>query len=101
MNPSQRSRGGPLQARPIEPGTVSEYPTASLKSVMSDRAPACVKTRASRECAALFSPFYSFACDCQCCSFPTQRNRYKSSTRKFDVGVFTQAGSKTDFAGTS
>jgi hypothetical protein len=51
-----------------------------------------VKTRASRECAELFSPFSSFDCDCQCCSFPIQRNRDKISTRKFDVGVFTQAG---------
>src|SRR5260221_10520627 len=28
-----------------------------------------LKTRASRECAELFSPFSSFDCDCQCCSF--------------------------------
>jgi hypothetical protein len=55
--------------------------------------PACVKTRASGECAELFSPFSSFDCDCQCGSFPIQRNRDKSSTRKFDVGVFTQAAS--------
>src|SRR5258708_20173675 len=58
--------------------------------------PACVKTRASKECAELFSPFSSFDCDCQCCSFPIQRNRDEISTRKFGVGVFTQAGSKTD-----
>jgi hypothetical protein len=44
----------------------------------------------------LFSPFFSFDSDCQCCSFPIQRNRDKISTRKFDVGVFTQAGHKTD-----
>src|ERR1700675_1519142 len=37
---------------------------------MSEMGPACVKTRASRECAELFSPFSSFDCDCQCCSFP-------------------------------
>ena len=55
--------------------------------------PACVKTRASKECAELFSPFSSFDCDSQCCSFPIQRNRDEISTRKFDVGVFTQAGS--------
>jgi hypothetical protein len=65
---------------------------------MSALGPACVKTRASRECAELFSPFSSFDCDCQCGSFPIQRNRDKSSTRKFDVGVFTQAGSSTDLA---
>src|SRR6478736_190277 len=63
---------------------------------MSELVPACVKTRASRECAELFSPFSSFDCDCQCGSFPIQRNRDKSSTRKFDVGVFTQAGSKPE-----
>src|SRR6476659_5082046 len=63
---------------------------------MSELVPACVKTRASRECAELFSPFSSFDCDCQCGSFPIQRNRDKSSARKFDVGVFTQAGSSTD-----
>src|SRR5258708_18548823 len=54
--------------------------------------PGCVKTRSRRECAELFSPFSSFDCDCQCCSFPIQRNQDKISTRKFDVGVFTQAG---------
>jgi hypothetical protein len=64
---------------------------------MSQMGPACVKTRASRECAELFSPFSSFDCDCQCCSFPIQRNRDKISTRKFDVGVFKQAGSISDF----
>src|SRR5258708_5694087 len=60
--------------------------------------PACVKTRASKECAELFSPFSSFDCDCQCCSFPIQRNRDEISTRKFGVGVFTQAGPKPDMA---
>jgi hypothetical protein len=62
--------------------------------------PACVKTRASKECAELFSPFSSFDCDCdcQCCSFPIQRNRDEISTRKFDVGVFTQAGPISDLA---
>jgi hypothetical protein len=40
----------------------------------------------------LFSPFSSFDCDCQYGSFPIQRNRDKISTRKFDVGVFTQPG---------
>jgi hypothetical protein len=65
---------------------------------MSELGPAYVKTCASRECAELFSPFSSFDCDCQCCSFPIQRNRDKLSTRKFDVGVFTQAGSKAELA---
>src|SRR5229473_4839663 len=58
---------------------------------MSASGPGCVKTSASRECAELLSPFSS--CDCQCCSFPIQRNRDKISTRKFAVGVFTQPGS--------
>src|ERR1700709_2689324 len=61
---------------------------------MSAFDPACVKTRASRECAELFSPFSSLDCDCQCCSFPIQRNRDKSSACKFDIGVFTQPGPK-------
>jgi hypothetical protein len=55
--------------------------------------PGCVKTRASRECAELFSPLSPFDRDCQCCSFPIQPNRDKISTCKFDVGVFTQPGS--------
>src|SRR6266481_5583546 len=50
----------------------------------------CVKTRTSRECAELFSPFSSFDGDCQSGSFVIQRNRDKLSTRKFGVGVFTQ-----------
>jgi hypothetical protein len=57
---------------------------------MSAMGPGCVKTCASRERGELFSPFSFFDCDCQCCSFPIQRNRDKRSTRKFDVGVFTQ-----------
>ena len=65
-------------------------------SLHVSQGPGCVKTCASRECAELFSPFSSFDCDCQCCSFPIQRNRDKLSTRKFDVGVFTQPGSKTE-----
>src|ERR1700716_1620435 len=56
----------------------------------------CVKTCASRERAELFSPFSSFDHDGQCCSFLIQRNRDKLSTRKFDVGVFTQPGPTTD-----
>src|SRR6266480_2397303 len=60
--------------------------------------PDCVKTCTSRECVELFSPFSSFDCDCQCCSFPIQCNRDEISTRKFDVGVFTQPGSNPDFS---
>jgi hypothetical protein len=58
--------------------------------------PGCVKTRTSRECVELFSLFFSFDGDCQRCSFLIQRNRDKPSTRKFDIGVFTQPGPLTD-----
>src|SRR3981081_2314912 len=60
--------------------------------------PGCVKTCASRERAELFSPFSSFDHDGQCCSFLIQRNRDKLSTRKFDVGVFTQPGPRADIS---
>ncbi len=43
------------------------------------------------ECAELFSLFSPFDGDCQSGSFVIQR-----STRKFDVGVFTQPGSKAE-----
>src|SRR3979411_2253997 len=56
----------------------------------------CVKTCASRERAALFSPFSCFDHDGQCFSFLIQRNRDKLSTREFDVGVFTQPGPRAD-----
>src|SRR6266852_1652735 len=58
--------------------------------------PGCVKTCTSRECAELFSLFSSFEGDCQSGSFVIQRNRDKLSTRTFDVGVFTQPGSKPE-----
>jgi len=45
----------------------------------------------------LFSLFSYFDGDCQSGSFLIQRNRDKLSTRKFDVGVFTQPGSFPDF----
>jgi hypothetical protein len=44
----------------------------------------------------LFSPFSSFDGYSQRCSFPNQPNRDKISTRKFDVGVFTQPGSNRE-----
>src|SRR5258706_11655882 len=58
--------------------------------------PGRVKTCASRECAELCSLFSSFDGDCQSGSFVIQRNRDKLSTRKFDVGVFTQPEPETD-----
>jgi len=59
----------------------------------------CVKTCTSRECAELFSLFSSFDGDCQSGSFVIQGNRDKLSTRKFDIGVFTQPGSDGDIGG--
>jgi len=44
----------------------------------------------------VFSLFSSFDGDRQSGSFVIQRNRDKPSTRKFDVGVFTQPGSDSD-----
>src|ERR1700733_2229178 len=58
----------------------------------------CVKTCTRGERAELFSLFSSFDDDWQSASFLIQRNRDKLSTRKFDVGVFTQPGSKSDIA---
>src|SRR5712692_11819455 len=88
---------------------LSDMPTASrnvcfrgqsgkhlLAASISPFDPGCVKTCTSRECAELFSLFSSFDGDCQSGSFVIQRNRDKLSTRKFDVGVFTQPGSSTD-----
>src|SRR5216117_2774320 len=69
-------------------------PTSRLNARTSHFDPGCVKTRTSRECAELFSLFSSFDGDCQSGSFLIQRNRDKLSTRKPDVGVFTQPGSK-------
>jgi hypothetical protein len=44
----------------------------------------------------LFSLFSSFDDARQSGSLLIQRNRDKSSTRKFGVGVFTQPGSKSE-----
>src|ERR1017187_9597757 len=66
------------------------------RSRMSASGPGCVKTCMSRECTELFSLFPSFDGDCQSYSFLIPRNRDRLSTRKSDVGVFTQPGSKAD-----
>jgi len=58
--------------------------------------PGCVKTSTRGERAELFSLFSSFDGACQSGSFLIPRYRDKRSTRKFDVGVFTQPGSKAD-----
>jgi hypothetical protein len=72
--------------------------TSLAPSILVAIDPGCVKTCTSRECAELFSLFSSFDCDCQTGSFLIQPNRDKLSTRKFDVGVFTQSGPKADNA---
>src|ERR1017187_7018559 len=58
--------------------------------------PGCLKTCMSRECTELFSLFPPFDGDCQSYSFLIHRNRDRLSTRKSDVGVFTQPRSKAD-----
>src|SRR5467141_2063467 len=63
---------------------------------MSVSGPGCVKTSTRGERAELFSLFSSFDGACQSGSFLIPRYRDKRSTRKFDVGVFTQPGSKAD-----
>src|SRR5258707_4077748 len=68
----------------------------SFVTHMSQMGPGCVKTCTIKECAELFSLFSSFDDDCQSGSFLIQCNRDKLSTRKFDVGVFTQPGSKAE-----
>src|SRR5437899_8156367 len=73
--------------------------TSPMPVSTSENDPGCVKTRASRECAELFSPLSSLRLCCQCCSFPIQRNRDKISMRKFDVGVFTQPRPEADQRG--
>ena len=62
---------------------------------MTASGPDCVKTSTRGERAELSSVFSSFDGACQSGSFLIQCNRDKRSTRKFDVGVFTQPGSKT------
>src|ERR1022692_1686092 len=53
----------------------------------------CVKTSTRGGRAELLSLFSSFDGACQSGSFLIPCNRDKCSTRKFDVGVFTQPGS--------
>jgi hypothetical protein len=88
---TQQSRPKFVAHSPLAP--VTAYPIR-----MSALGPGCVKTCTSRECAELFSLFSSFDGDCQSGSFLIQRNRDKLSTREFDVGVFTQPGSRADLS---
>jgi hypothetical protein len=68
-------------------------PNDMQAGVYSAMVPGCVKTSTRGERAELFSLFSSFDGACQSGSFLIQRHRDKRSTRKFDVGVFTQPGS--------
>ena len=63
---------------------------------MSVVGPGCVKTCTSQERAKLFSllPVPDSVCQCSC--FPNRQNRDGISTRKLNVGVFTQPGSLAD-----
>src|ERR1700704_5864304 len=56
----------------------------------------CVKTRMGEECAELFSQLPSSERSCQYNRLPYRRNRDGSSTRKLDIGVFTQPGPISD-----
>jgi hypothetical protein len=85
-------------ARPHEVGLVDSWraDSQSLSMARARNYPMCENVREQRTRRIVFSPFFSFDCDCQCCSFPIQRNRDKPSTRKFDLGVFTQPGPLSD-----
>jgi hypothetical protein len=56
----------------------------------------CVKTRLGEGCAELFSQSPSSERSCQYNRLPHRRNRDGSSTRKLDIGVFTQPGSNSE-----
>jgi hypothetical protein len=60
----------------------------AVECAVKAQAPLCENAREQRMRRNCFLPFPSFECDCQCCSFPIQRNRDKISARKFDVGLF-------------
>src|SRR4030081_81983 len=63
-------------------------------SVVND--PGCVKTRLGEEYAELFSQLPSSERSCQYNRLPHRRNRDGSSTRKLDIGVFTQPGPEAE-----
>src|SRR5216684_376851 len=60
--------------------------------------PGCVKKRFGEGGAELFSQLPSSERSCQYNRLPHRRNRDGSSTRKLDIGVFTQSGPGTDSA---
>src|ERR1700750_62363 len=63
---------------------------------MSALGPGCVKTCLREGCAELFSQLPSSGRSCRYNRLPHRRNRDRSSTRKFGIGVFTQPGSKSE-----
>src|SRR5450631_3511651 len=65
----------------------------------SSTLPGCVKTRLGEGCAELFSQLPSSERSCQYNRLPHRRNRDGSSTRKLDIGVFTQPGPNSDISG--
>src|ERR1019366_9358394 len=63
---------------------------------MSPLGPGCVKTCLSQGCAELFSQFPSLDRTGKCNWFLHRQNREGISTRKLNVRVFTQTGSKPE-----
>src|ERR1035441_5732836 len=77
---------------------VAEWPKLPRPS---STLPGCVKTRLGEGCAELFSQLPSSERSCQYNRLPHRRNRDGSSTRKLDIGVFTQLGHQPDMPGRS
>jgi hypothetical protein len=78
-------------------GIAHEVPIRAVAAtVMSVQGPGCVKTFLREGCAELFSQLPSSGRSCRYNRLPHRRNRDRSSTRKFGIGVFTQPGSSTD-----
>src|SRR6266403_1891194 len=75
--------------------SVSNFRHKSKQPVVRFGSRLCENVHEQRMRRIVFSLFF-FDGDCQSGSFLIQRNRDKLSTRKFDVGVFTQPGSKAD-----
>jgi hypothetical protein len=76
-----------LKTSDAEPKYPQEYFCWSSMSAWSR---GCAKTRSSQRCTELFSQLPSSDRSCQRNWFPHRRNRDGNSTRKLNVGVFTQ-----------
>jgi hypothetical protein len=70
--------------------------TASPPQLMSALGPRLCENVHARRLRRIVFSLFSFYGACQSSSFLIQRNRNKRSTRKFDVGVFTQPGSLSE-----